>query len=435
MRLTSTRDKTVNSSYANAILNCLPTDGGLYVPDGNANLRRWILYTNELTSFSSIAGALTSAFINNEYSPIICEAIATKAFPFEPELKQLDTKLFALELFHGPTGCYRDFGVSYLVSLLETTLHMENKNAVLLDFTTGEHGAILSNVLKDKKHLKSVLVYPKGKLRGLSEQDFIWNGGNIYPVEFDGNEKEVREIIKSIFKNTNLVNELNLTISTTANIGRLIPQTFFFAYAFSRLKNKISGDIFYALDPENYGNLIAGLYSWRLALPVTGFILPTTEQLTIDEKGNPIITGSQIPFNQRTSANVSDPSNLERLEDFFSHYAPMMKTFIHASNISEDETDQAAKILLQKYNRLTDYNTAKAYAAALKNENLLDEDDGAIVLLDRFHPAYSKEYIKNTLDRTVDIPSSVESTTKPFTLDKTPISTQEELIKILKSIN
>lgn len=435
MRLTSTRDKTVNSSYANAILNCLPTDGGLYVPDGNANLRRWILYTNELTSFSSIAGALTSAFINNEYSPIICEAIATKAFPFEPELKQLDTKLFALELFHGPTGCFRDFGVSYLVSLLETTLHMENKNAVLLDFTTGEHGAILSNVLKDKKHLKSVLVYPKGKLRGLSEQDFIWNGGNIYPVEFDGNEKEVREIIKSIFKNTNLVNELNLTISTTANIGRLIPQTFFFAYAFSRLKNKISGDIFYALDPENYGNLIAGLYSWRLALPVTGFILPTTEQLTIDEKGNPIITGSQIPFSQRTSANVSDPSNLERLEDFFSHYAPMMKTFIHASNISEDETDQAAKILLQKYNRLTDYNTAKAYAAALKNENLLDEDDGAIVLLDRFHPAYSKEYIKNTLDRTVDIPSSVESTTKPFTLDKTPISTQEELIKILKSIN
>lgn len=435
MRLTSTRDKTVNSSYANAILNCLPTDGGLYVPDGNANLRRWILYTNELTSFSSIAGALTSAFINNEYSPIICEAIATKAFPFEPELKQLDTKLFVLELFHGPTGCFRDFGVSYLVSLLETTLHMENKNAVLLDFTTGEHGAILSNVLKDKKHLKSVLVYPKGKLRGLSEQDFIWNGGNIYPVEFDGNEKEVREIIKSIFKNTNLVNELNLTISTTANIGRLIPQTFFFAYAFSRLKNKISGDIFYALDPENYGNLIAGLYSWRLALPVTGFILPTTEQLTIDKKGNPIITGSQIPFNQRTSANVSDPSNLERLEDFFSHYAPMMKTFIHASNISEDETDQAAKILLQKYNRLTDYNTAKAYAAALKNENLLDEDDGAIVLLDRFHPAYSKEYIKNTLDRTVDIPSSVESTTKPFTLDKTPISTQEELIKILKSIN
>ena len=72
MRLTSTRDKTVNSSFANAIKNCMPDDGGLYVPDGTANLRRWILYTNEQTSFCSIAGALTSAFINNEYSPIIC---------------------------------------------------------------------------------------------------------------------------------------------------------------------------------------------------------------------------------------------------------------------------------------------------------------------------------------------------------------------------
>lgn len=434
MRLTSTRDKTVNSSFANAILNCLPEDGGLYVPDGTANLRRWILYTNELTSFSSIAGALTSAFINNEYSPIICEAIATKAFPFEPELKQLDDKLFTLELFHGPTGCYRDFGVSYLVAMLETTLHMDNKNAILLDFTTGEHGAILSKVLKGKNHIKSVLIYPKGKLHGLSEEDFVWNGGNIYPIEFDGEEKDIRNLIKSIFNEKDLVNELNLTSSTTANIGRLIPQTFFFMYAFSRLKNKVSGDIFYALDPENYGNLIAGLYSWRLSLPVTGFILPTTPRLSIDQAGNPIITDSQIPVNQRSSADASDPSNLERLEDFFSHYAPMMKTFIHASNISEEETDEAARKLLQRYNRLSDYNTAKAYAAALKNENLLDEDDGAIVLLDRFHPAYSKDYIKNTLDRNVVIPPSVELTTKDFSLSRPIISTQDEVIKIIKSL-
>ena len=434
MRLTSTRDKTVNSSFANAIKNCMPDDGGLYVPDGTANLRRWILYTNEQTSFCSIAGALTSAFINNEYSPIICETIATKAFPFEPVLKQLDEKLFVLELFHGPTKCSRDFGVSYLVAMLETTLQLENKKALLLDYTTGEHGAILAKSLKNKKHLKSVLVYPKGKICGLSEEDFVWNGGNIYPVEFDGDGEGGHKIIKEIFDNKELAQKLHLTVSTTANIGRLIPQTFFFTYAFSRLKNKVSGDIFYALDPENYGNLVAGLYSWKLSLPVTGFILPTTPQLTLDAIGNPIITDSVVPVEQRTTADASDPSNLERLEDFFSHYAPMMKTFVHASNVSEKETEDATKELFMKYKRYAGYNTAKTYAAALKNQNLADEDGGAIVLFDRFHPGYSADYIKQTIGEKIEIPQEIENLRKIIKTEKNPVRTSGELIKILESL-
>lgn len=434
MRLTSTRDKTVNSSFANAIQNCMPKDGGLYVPDGTANLRRWILYTNEQTSFCSIAGTLTSAFINNEYSPIICETIATKAFPFEPVLKQFDEKLFVLELFHGPTLCSRDFGVSYLTAMLETTLHMENKNAVLLDYTTGEHGAILAKSLKNKTHLKSVLLYPKGNVRGLSEEDFVWNGGNIYPVEFDGSAEDGHKLIKEIFDNSEFAQKLHLTVSTTANIGRLIPQTFLFTYAFSRLKNKVSGDIFYALDPENYGNLVAGLYSWKMSLPVTGFILPTTPQLTLDAIGNPIITDSVVPLKQRSTADASDPSNLERLEDFFSHYAPMMKTFIHASNISEQETEDATKELFIKYKRYADYNTAKAYAATLKHKSLIDEDDGAIVLFDRFHPAYSEEYLKQTIGERIELPQEIKNMRKTISLHKNAIHTAAELVPILESL-
>lgn len=434
MRLTSTRDKTVNSSFANAILHCMPEDGGLYVPDEITNLRHWILYTNENTSFSSIAGTLTSAFINNEYSPIICETIATKAFNFTPELKQLDEKLFVLELFHGPTCCYRDFGVSYLVTMLETTLHLENKSAIFLDYTTGEHGTILAKSLKDKKHLKSVLIYPKGKVCGLTEEDFIWNGGNIYPIEFDGTKEQAYNAIKQVLKNDELSKKLNLTVSTTANIGRIIPQTFFFTYAFSRLKKKVCSDIFYALDPENYGNLVAGLYSWRLSLPVTGFIVPTTPQLTVDPIGNPTIVDSIIPVTKRSTADASDPSNLERLEDFFSHYAPMMKTFVNLADVSESETEQATKDLFIKYNRFADYNTAKAYAAALKNQHLIDEDGCAIVLLDRFHPAYSKDYIKQTIGEDIEIPQAILDMKKSITINKPCISTTQELINILESI-
>lgn len=434
MRLTSTRDKSVNSSFANAILNCMPKDGGLYVPDGTADLRRWILYTNENTSFSSIAGALTSAFINNEYSPLICETIATKAFPFEPVLKQLDDRLFALELFHGPTCCSRDFGVSYLINTLETTLHYEGKNAILLDYTSGEHGTILSHSLRGKKHLKSILIYQKGKTFGLKDEDFIWNGGNIYPVEFDGDKEACHKLIKEIFEDSAFVQKNNITVSTTANIGRLIPQTFSFTYAFSRLKNKVSSDIYYALDPDNYGNLVAGLYSWKLSLPVSGFILPSTPELASDAIGNAVITDSFIPVEQRETADASDPSNTERLEDFFSHYAPMMSSFVHTTEVSKKETEDAEKELFVKYKRYSDYHTAKAYAAALKNQGLIDEEGGAIVLVDRFHPAFSASYIEKVIGDKIEIPEEIAAIKKPFTIGKPVISSKDELVKIIEAL-
>ena len=132
MRFLSTRNENTKVGFKQALLNCMPEDGGLYVPCENEDLRNWILYADEHTSFANIAGTLTSALINKEFSPIICEAIATKAFNYEPVVKKLDGNLFAMELFHSPTGSFRDFGVSYLTSAMETILQMEGEKSILL---------------------------------------------------------------------------------------------------------------------------------------------------------------------------------------------------------------------------------------------------------------------------------------------------------------
>ena len=136
----NTKDKSAQISFAEAILNCMPEDGGLYVPAYEENLRPWILYMDENTTFPSMAGALTSALIKDEFSPIISEAIAVDAFSFSPEVKKLNDNLYVLELFHGPTGCYKDFAVSYLASCLEHVLLMVEKNATVLAATDGETG-------------------------------------------------------------------------------------------------------------------------------------------------------------------------------------------------------------------------------------------------------------------------------------------------------
>ena len=122
MQFYSTRNPAIKVSFAQAVLDCMAADGGLYVPAYEENLRPWILYMNSKTSFASLAGALTSALIKEEFSPIISEAIATRAFPFSPQIRRLDDSLYVLELFHGPTGCYKDFGVSYLAVLRTPTV-------------------------------------------------------------------------------------------------------------------------------------------------------------------------------------------------------------------------------------------------------------------------------------------------------------------------
>lgn len=434
MKFTSTRNKSIEKSFSEVITDCMPPDGGLYVPVGNTDLRKWILYTNEGTSFASIAGALTSACINDEYSPIICETIATLAFPFEPKLKQIDKNIFMLELYHGPTGCHRDFGVSYLTACLDTILTMMGKKSVFLDVTTGEHGCILARELRGKKNLKSVLVYPKGCVRGLSEEDLAWNGGNIYPVEVDGTVDDCHALVRAIFEDRELVEKYRLTVSNTANIGRLLPQAFFYTYAFSRLKNKVSADIYYALAPGNYSNLVAGLYSWRLSLPVNGFIVPSTDSLAADPMGRPLIVDSMVPIAEREKADPADPSNLERLEDFFSEYSAMIKSFVYPSHITDGEAQGASKELFIKYGVFADYHTGRAYAAYKKSEDLVTDDDGAVVLVARDHPSYSLPYFRHTIGEEPEMVSKVSEVMKPVELKRPLIKTTKEIIKILSSL-
>ena len=230
MIFTSTRNSSLQVKFSTAVRDCLPKDGGVFVPSAESfeDLRRWIYYINKDTSFTSIAGTLTSAFMNEEFSPIICQTIAEKAFPFAPVISRLDDNLYNLELFHGYTGCYRDFGVSYLCSYLETTHTLYGGNSVFVDFTHGELGTLLAKVLRGKKHIKAVLAYEKGSVRGLEQQDFMWNGGNILPVEMEGTERQIKSEISKLFTDAEFVTAKSLTLANTTHVCRLMAQIFRF---------------------------------------------------------------------------------------------------------------------------------------------------------------------------------------------------------------
>ncbi|MCQ2572486.1 MAG: threonine synthase [Treponema sp.] len=433
MILTSTRNPNLKVPFSDGIIHSIPGDGGLYVPSNLQDLRRWIMYTNEKTSFQNIAGTLTSAFINEEFSPIICEKIATEAFPHEPVLKQLDENLFCLELFHGWTGCHRDYGVSYLCALLDTILTMKGGKAVFLDYTNGELGAILAKTLKGKKNLKAVLLCKKGEYRGMKDEDFVWNGGNIYPLEVE--DDNGKNLIREVFADTAFTNEYNLTVANTANFGRLLGHIFFFPFAFSRVKNIVHGDIFYSLAPGNYSNLVAGLYSWRFALPLGGFILPSTGALTTDTRGNTLIMDSFVSLEKRNKTDPSDPSNLERMEEIFSANSLMLRNFVYPSPVTNEDVDEATKELFVKYGIFADRHTGRAYAALKNRSEEIFEDEGSAILIARDDPALSQSYCRHTVGEAPEMKENVQAALEPTILSRPTVSTAKEIKDIIKEIS
>ena len=434
MQFTSTRNSNLKVSFSQAVRDCIPDDGGVFVPSSIEDMRRWIYYIDETTSFASIAGALTSALMHEEFSPIICETIATAAFPVEPVVKQLDGSLFMTEMYHGFTGCHRDYGVSYLVSYLETTLHLKGGKAVFLDFTHGGLGALLSKILKGKKNIKAVLVYQKGTVRGLDEESLVWNGGNIYPVEMEGSEAEIKAAISEVFADREFVQTNGLTVANTTNVCRLLGQIFFFPYSFAQVKKKFNGEFYYAMGAGNYGSLMAGLYSWRFALPVNGFYVPSTTALARSANGSPVVLDSLVDLKVRGETNPAVPANLERLESFFGKNEMMMRNFIYPCDVSEEQRDAAAKELYMKYGIFADKETASAYAVVKENCSEVFDEDGAFILTAYNHPSLSSDYCRHVIGEAPEMPDEIKASFVPVQLRRPVIASVEELKKIAGSL-
>ena len=434
MQFTSTRNSNLKVSFSQAVRDCIPDDGGVFVPSSIEDMRRWIYYIDETTSFASIAGSLTSALMHEEFSPIICETIATAAFPVEPVVKQLGGSLFMTEMYHGFTGCHRDYGVSYLVSYLETTLQLKGGKAVFLDFTHGGLGALLSKILKDKKNIKAVLVYQKGTVRGLDEESLVWNGGNIYPVDMEGSEAEIKAAISEVFADREFVQTNGLTVANTTNVCRLLGQIFFFPYSFAQVKKKFNGEFYYAMGAGNYGSLMAGLYSWRFALPVNGFYVPSTTALARSANGSPVVLDSLVDLKVRGETNPAVPANLERLESFFGKNEMMMRNFIYPCDVSEEQRDAAAKELYMKYGIFADKETASAYAVVKENCSEVFDEDGAFILTAYNHPSLSSDYCRHVIGEAPEMPDEIKASFVPVQLRRPVIASVEELKKIAGSL-
>jgi threonine synthase len=433
MDLVSTRNDKKTVNFRTAVLDCIPTDGGLYVPAREENLRPWVLYMDESTSFSSIAGTLSSALLKDELSPVVSERIAGKAFAnYSPELRQLDDHLFSLELYHGPTGCHKDFGLAWLASALEHILTIEGRTATVLAASAGMTGRSMARAFAGKQRLKMILVYAKGTLAGLNPADLAWNGGNIYPVEIDGDLRAAESLVREVYLDRDLVAAHGLTLANTMNIGRLLPQVFFYMYAFTRLRKKVQGDIFYAVPSGNYGNLVAGLYAWKFSLPVNGFLTDATAALGCDPTGQCVCLDSLVPLAQRGQADPAAPSNLERLEQVFAVNPLMVRGLVFPAVVKPEAVAVHQAELYRKYGVFVDAAAGAAYGSAVVRWDRISSDEGTVVLVSKDHPAYEADRLRAVCGAAPDVSEAVRSARDPVSGFRRIEASKAALVEVLR---
>jgi threonine synthase len=353
-------------SFKEAVLNCLPPDGGLYVPSEAMDIRQLFLYMNETITFPELAAAVTPSLFQGEFNPFSASRVAQSAFNFEPELVRLDDDYSLLNLYNGPTGLYNDFGLAFLAAVLEE-LHKNTAHSLVLGAARGDTGISMAHAFGGRKGIGAVLVYPSGPICGLDPAAFAPNGGNILPIQIQGTFDDCQRLIEGTINDRTFAARYNVTSANAINPGRLLPQMFYYLYAFIKIKKQIPGGLVFSVPCGNFGNLIAGLYAWKFGMPVTGFIAAMNANNALGDfiKGGPFIPRSLINTNS-PALDVSIPSNLNRLAAFYREAPAVMRNMVYPASVDDNLTLKTIEQFGNTYHVRIDSHTAVAAAAAFQ---------------------------------------------------------------------
>jgi len=409
-------------SFRDAVLRCLPPDGGLYVPDRAMDIRQLFLYMDEEIGFSDLVAAVAPSLLEGGLNPLSASRIAQSAFDFEPELIRLDDDYSLLNLCKGPTGLYKDFGISFLAAMLEE-LHKDSPPALVLTAALADTGVSMAHALSGRKGINAVLVYPAGSpaepTRGLDSANLLVtlaaNNGNIIPIQIQGTFDDCQRLVSEAINDRAFADRYRITSANTINPGRLLPQAFYYLYAFIKIKKHISGGLAFSIPCGNFGNLISGLYAWKFGMPVNSFIAAMNANNALGDfiKGGTFTPHPPIKTNS-PALDVSIPLNFSRLESFYREAPAVMRNMVYPASIDDELTLRTMERVWKKHRLHIDSHTAVAFAAAEQTGTELDwKGNVHTVVLATGHHAREAKLIRKVTGETVTEMPSLQQKIEP----------------------
>jgi threonine synthase len=269
----STNNPSHRVPLKEAILRSLPPDNGLYMPDRLPVLDSSFWNSWRSMPFAEIGTQVAQSFFGDDVPENTLREIVEGTLAFDAPVVTLAPHDHILELFHGPTLAFKDFGARFMARLMAHLTKDEDQELTVLVATSGDTGGAVASAFHNVPGTRVIILYPKGKVSGLQEKQLTALGGNITALEVDGTFDDCQHLVKSAFLDTDLSTRLNLTSANSINLSRLVPQSFYYFHAARQLPE--GSPIAFVVPSGNFGNLTAGLFARHLGLPVEKFSKPS----------------------------------------------------------------------------------------------------------------------------------------------------------------
>ena len=397
MKLYNIKENDEQVSFGQAVRQGLGRNQGLFFP-------------SELPKFDDVDALLAddfitrstkilSAFIGDELPTDTVRNMVENAFQFPAPIHAVKDGVYALELFHGPTLAFKDFGGRFMAQSLAAVTE-GNEQITILTATSGDTGAAVAHAFYGMANIKVVILYPKGKISPLQEKLFCTLGKNIHTVAIDGDFDDCQALVKQSFDDAELRKEVGLNSANSINISRLMAQICYYFEAVSQLPKEKRDDVVISVPSGNFGNLTAGLLAKSLGLPVKRFIAATNVNDTVPRyletgKWEPKTTIPTIS----NAMDVSQPNNWPRIEELCQRLGWGLETLGKGAVTDEQSAETLKAMNAEGY--LCEPHGAIAYRIL---EEQLNEGETGLFLCTA-HPAKFKEVVDEILGSDLELPA------------------------------
>jgi threonine synthase len=402
MQFYSTNNKDIKVNIKQAVMQSLAADKGLYMPEYIPQMN--IDFIENLSSFDlrDISLTVSKAILGDDIPENDLKEIVYKAINFVAPVVKINDKIYTLELWHGPSLAFKDFGARFMAGLMSYFIQGENKKLTILVATSGDTGGAVAAGFYKVPGIEVIILYPSGKVSDLQEKQLTTLGENITALEVNGTFDDCQTLVKEAFLDDKLNANYNLSSANSINISRLIPQSFYYFEAYKQIKD-LGKELVISVPSGNFGNLTAGILAKKMGLPIKRFIAATNiNHIVPDYLENGQYTPKPSIATISNAMDVGNPSNFVRLLDLYEHDINAIRKDVSGFWITDDDTRLAMKDAYEKYQYICDPHGAIGY----KSLSFLSDTEIGI-FLGTAHPAKFLDTVEQTLGTKIIIPESL----------------------------
>ncbi|HAV1327142.1 TPA: threonine synthase [Vibrio parahaemolyticus] len=396
MKLYNIKENDEQVSFGQAVRQGLGRNQGLFFPSELPKFEDVDALLAE--DFVSRSTKILSALIGDELAEEQVNAMVDAAFQFPAPINQVKEGVYALELFHGPTLAFKDFGGRFMAQSLAAVSN--GGKITILTATSGDTGAAVAHAFYGMEDINVVILYPKGKISPLQEKLFCTLGKNIHTVAINGDFDACQALVKQAFDDAELREEIGLNSANSINISRLMAQICYYFEAAAQMSKQERENLVVSVPSGNFGNLTAGLLAKALGLPIKRFIAATNANDTVPRY---LETGKWEPkptvATTSNAMDVSQPNNWPRIEELCRVKAWGLET-LGKGAVSDEQSAQSVKNLYA-LGYLCEPHGAIAYRVL---EEQLQEGETGLFLCTA-HPAKFKEVVDDILQTDIELPA------------------------------